>query len=242
MPIEAELKARVRDVPALLAALDEQAEAEKAVYRDRYFDSPDGSFASSGRELRIRTVETDAGVRHILTFKQPAVDAASGSKPEYETVVGDADTAEAIVLGLGYRTMIAFSKHCANYRWNEQDRDLLATVVTVPEIDGTFIELETITETENELVTALEVVRAALGRLGVSAGDLTTELYTDAVAAVLPGWTATSRSRPGPGRRWLPARSRSVGPKPCRGLGRHCGRRSPERGVARPRRWSSSRG
>ncbi|MBS2548781.1 class IV adenylate cyclase [Catenulispora sp. NL8] len=183
MPIEAELKARVRDVPALVAALDERAKAEKATYRDRYFDSPDGTFTSAGHELRIRTVETDGGVRNVLTFKKPSVDVASGSKPEYETTVGDADAAESIVVGLGYRLMIAFSKQCSNYRWHEAGRDLLATVVTVPEIDGTFVELETIAETEGDLSAALELVRATLAELGIANDDLTTELYTDAVAA-----------------------------------------------------------
>lgn len=188
MPIEAELKARVRDVPALLAALDERAKPERAEYRDCYFDSPDGAFTSAGHELRIRTVETDAGVRNVLTFKKPSVDVASGSKPEYETTVGDADAAESIVLGLGYRPMIAFSKQCLNYRWQQGGRDLLATVVTVPEIEGTFVELETITEAETDLSVALDVVRAALAELGIGNDDLTTELYTDAVAAAtLPG-------------------------------------------------------
>jgi adenylate cyclase class 2 len=186
MPIEAELKARVRDVPALLAALDERAKPEKATYRDRYFDSADGAFTAAGHELRIRTVETDRGVRNVLTFKQPSIDAASGSKPEYETTVGDADAAESIVLGLGYRPMIAFSKHCSNYRWQQGGRDLLATVVTVPEIEGTFVELETITETESDLSAALEVVRTTLAELGITNDDLTTELYTDAVAAAVP--------------------------------------------------------
>lgn len=182
MPIEAELKARVRDVPALLAALDERAKGQKAVYRDRYYDSPDGAFTKAGNELRIRSIETDAGVRNVLTFKQPSVDEASGSKPEYETTVGDPDATESIVLGLGYRPMIAFSKRCANYRWVHQGRDLLATVVTVPEIAGTFIELET-AAAESDLPAALEVVRAALAELGIDEDDLTTELYTDAVAA-----------------------------------------------------------
>lgn len=183
MPIEAELKARVRDVPALLAALDKRAERKSAVYHDRYFDSPDGTFASAGHELRIRTVETDAGVRNLLTFKKPRLDAVSGSKPEYETTVGDPDVAESIVLGLGYRPMIALSKQCSNYRWRQGGRDLLATVVTVAEIEGTFVELETVAEAEADLSAALDLARAALVELGIADHDLTTELYTDAVAA-----------------------------------------------------------
>lgn len=51
MPIEAELKARVHDAGALLAALDARAEREEdANYRDRYFDNADGSFIATGHE------------------------------------------------------------------------------------------------------------------------------------------------------------------------------------------------
>jgi adenylate cyclase class 2 len=185
MPIEAELKARVRDSTALLAALDARAVGESAVYRDHYFDSRDGSFAAAGHELRIRTVETRDSTRHILTYKAPAVDQASGSKPEHETKIADPDATAAIVHGLGYRTQIAFTKHCRNYCLCDQERNLLATVVNVPEIDGTFIELETIVQSQEDLPAALDIVRAVLTSLGISETDLTDELYTEAVAKAL---------------------------------------------------------
>jgi adenylate cyclase class 2 len=70
-----------------------------------------------------------------------------------------------------------------NYRFSSQGRDLLATVVTVPELENqTFIELETIAEPD-DVDAALGVVRGVLGELGIESGDLTTEAYTDAVAA-----------------------------------------------------------
>lgn len=183
MPVEAELKARVRDVGRLRTALDARAEQQIAVYRDRYFDSPDGSFASAGRELRIRTVEAAGSVRHIMTFKAPAVDQASGSKPEHETPVGDPLAAEAIITGLGYRPLIAFTKHCANYQLRHDGRDLLATVVTMPEIEGTFLEVETVIDAAAGLPAALDAIRAVMADLGISERDLTTEMYTDAVRA-----------------------------------------------------------
>jgi hypothetical protein len=61
--------------------------------------------------------------------------------------------------------------------------DLLATLVTVPELeDQTFIELETMTEAD-DLDRALNVVRSVLRDLGISEQDLTVETYTDAVSA-----------------------------------------------------------
>jgi hypothetical protein len=42
-----------------------------------------------------------------------------------------------------FEHLVSFEKHCTNYRFRVEGRDLLATVVTVPELDGTFLELET---------------------------------------------------------------------------------------------------
>lgn len=60
---------------------------------------------------------------------------------------------------------------------------MLATLVRVPELDGTFLELETMVADDAELPAALDDVRSVLGELGIEEKDFTTELYTDAVAA-----------------------------------------------------------
>lgn len=83
---------------------------------------------------------------------------------------------------LGYRKVISFRKDCENYRFTARGRPLTATIVTVPELGGaTFLELETQSE-EDGLADALADLRAVLEEIGVSDGELTTELYTDAVA------------------------------------------------------------
>lgn len=182
MPVEAELKARVRMPEAVARVLGERAEARVEVYRDTYYDRPDRELGQRDEELRIRTVEGPDGTRTVLTWKGAALDEASGSKPEHETAVEDADAAHAILRGLGYTVRIAFEKHCRNYELTAYGRKLLATLVEVPELDGTFLEVETLVE-EGELGAALDDVRTVLGELGIVSEDLTTETYTGAVAA-----------------------------------------------------------
>jgi adenylate cyclase, class 2 len=178
--IEAELKARVHDPDTLRARLRRLASEEISLYRDTYYDRPGRELTAQGRELRVRVMETGGVRRALLTYKEPAADAASGSKPKYETKVADAVVVDEILRGLGLEHLVAFEKHCANYRFTAKGRDMLATVVTVPPLDGTFIELETLAE-EADLATALGDVRAVLGELGIGENDLTTEQYTDAV-------------------------------------------------------------
>jgi adenylate cyclase class 2 len=178
--IEAELKARLRDPDAVRAALESRAPGEPATYRDAYYDTPGGDLEHDGRELRVRTIETPGAVRHLLTYKGAPVDEGSGSKPEYETAVESADMVTAIVEQLGYVPLIRLTKECLNFRLSVAGRDFLATIVRVPELDDTFIEIET-QATEPEVTEALAAVRSLLDDLGVPEGDLTDELYTDAV-------------------------------------------------------------
>ncbi|AVH57788.1 MULTISPECIES: class IV adenylate cyclase [Streptomyces] len=180
--IEAELKARVHSPEAVMRQLDERAEARVEVYQDTYYDDPSGSLGKRDQELRVRTVHGRNGLRTMLTFKDATVDEASGSKPEHETRVTDPQEAHAILQGLGYVPAIAFEKRCRNYDFEARGRQMLATLVRVPEIDGTFLEVETIVD-EDDVGAALDDVRAVLAELGIGPEDLTRATYTGAVAA-----------------------------------------------------------
>lgn len=180
--IEAELKARVRDPQHVHAELEKRGAGRAEVYADTYYDTADGSISGSDRELRVRTIHGADSTRSVLTYKDARVDEASGSKPEHETEVTDPAAVHATLRGLGYVPLIAFEKRCRNYDIEARGRRMLATLVQVPEIDGHFIELETIV-VDDELRDALADVRAVLAELGIGDDDLTTETYTDAVAA-----------------------------------------------------------
>ncbi len=106
------------------------------MYRDTYYDTPDGQLTDSNGELRIREVTgADGGRTVLLTYKSARVDEASGSKPEHETRVADAEAAHAIVRGLGEVPRLAFEKRCRNYAFAYTGRRMLATPVRVAELD-----------------------------------------------------------------------------------------------------------
>lgn len=180
--IEAELKARVRNPQALHQQLRQLAAGEHSVYHDTYYDHPGKDLTASGRELRLRTIQANGQLRSLLTYKEPTVDAASGSKPEHETEVANPAAVDALLKGVGFEYLVSFEKHCTNYRFTAQGRDMLATVVTVPELDGTFLELETMSSPQ-DTQAALADVRTVLLQLGIGGEDLTTEQYTKAVLA-----------------------------------------------------------
>lgn len=180
--IEAEYKARLLAPDTVRNHLLDRAQPELVTYHDTYFDDHTDTLSKADRELRLRTITNPGSTRHLLTFKEAAVDSATGSKPEYETAIADRDVLEEIINRLGYVPVISFSKECENFRFSDQGHDLLATLVTVPELDGTYLELETQAPDEATMDAALGDLRSILHNLGVSDGELTTELYTDAVA------------------------------------------------------------
>jgi adenylate cyclase class 2 len=179
--IEAEVKARVRDPDRVRALLRLHAAERLSRYYDTYFDRPGRPLTQAGRELRLRVVDEGGHRRSLLTCKAPAVDEQTGSKPETEIEVSDAGATDQILLALGFTHLVAFEKNCANYAFTLAGRDILATLVTVPELDGTFIEVETLTSDPGDVGSAVADVRAVLGELGIASTDLTTELYTEAV-------------------------------------------------------------
>ncbi|WP_100444845.1 class IV adenylate cyclase [Glycomyces xiaoerkulensis] len=176
--IEAELKARVRDVEAVRRWLRERATEEPATYHDTYYDWPDHRLDTEGREIRLRTIETRTDTTHLLTYKQPPAD-ASGSKPEHETVVADPNSVEVLLRDLGMVELVSLTKRCQNYRFTYCDRLILATIVNVPELDGTFLEIETLAS-EVDLESALGTVRTVATKLGVI-DSLDYAKYTDSV-------------------------------------------------------------
>lgn len=178
--IEAELKARVREPTALRQHLSTLAAGQSSVYHDTYYDWPGRDLSTEGRELRLRMIEGAGRTRALLTYKEPAIEAASDSKPEHETQVQDPFAVDVMLRGLGLEAVVAFEKQCTNYRFAAGGRQMLATVVQVPELDGTFIEIETITD-EADTAAALADVRVVLDDLGITEDDLTSEQYTDAV-------------------------------------------------------------
>ncbi|MFI6578395.1 class IV adenylate cyclase [Nocardiopsis sp. NPDC050513] len=181
--IEAEVKARVDDPEQVLAALRERALGEEAVYRDIYYDLPDRSLTAQGRELRVRVIERSGSERVVFTYKAPVVDEETGSKPEHETRAESAQALDNILVGLGYEHLVALTKYCTDFPLTTTTgRECLATVVTVPELEGAFIEVETLVE-EADLSEGLTAVRGVLAELGIGEDAFTTEQYTDAVIA-----------------------------------------------------------
>jgi adenylate cyclase class 2 len=184
--IEAELKARVRDRDRLIANLDQRAAGEASTYSDTYYDTSDRALTATDRELRVRVIEHEGFRRCRVTYKEAAV-AGTTSKPEHETSVGDPAVFGTLFAGLGLAVLVELTKHCVNYAFDAYGYRMLATVVTVPELAGAFLEVETQVDAPGDVPAALAAIRRLLAELDIGANDLDTSDYTDLVLRARSG-------------------------------------------------------
>lgn len=186
---EVELKAAL--TAELMAALPERLAGlgfvpdEDVRERDLYFNAPHRDFRETDEALRLRTV---SGSRQetVITYKGAKTDHRSNTRLEYETALGEGETARAILLALGFSPVLTVSKHRRTFRRG----DVTACLDQVEGL-GSFLELEHLLQDESGRDSAVDELLALLGRLGVERQSLERRSYLELLL--------TARMRPGSG-------------------------------------------
>lgn len=132
--------------------------------RDTYFDTPDGAFYASGRELRLR----EGAGETVLTGKAPPFDPATGAKEEWETAVADAGAMAAVLTGLGYVVKMTYAKRRRLYAATAEGLALSIAVATVDFSPHTFVEIEHLAADRAAGLAALDVIRRFAAGLGLT--------------------------------------------------------------------------
>ena len=182
---EVEIKAAL--TPALAAALPERlaglgfVPAESVQERDLYFNAPHRDFRRSDEALRLRTV---AGSRRetVITYKGPKTDGRSNTRQEYETALGEEETAKAILLALGFSPVLTVSKDRRTFCRGP----VTACLDQVAGLGG-FLELEHLLPDEAGRDEAVDELLSLLGRLGVAEQALERRSYLELLLAAGQG-------------------------------------------------------
>ena len=135
--IEAKLK-----VDSLLKVERKLAEVgaeflEEQLQTDTYFDDGGATLKSSDRALRLRRQRAGQKEKTFLTYKGAREKSEFKKRREIEIRVGDADSAEKLLLALGYEKALVFEKKRRIWR-------LGGCEVALDELPllGNFIEIE----------------------------------------------------------------------------------------------------
>ena len=176
--LEAELKASLagRTLEELEAAALALGFRLRSVLRetDLYFNGVTHDFAAGDEALRLRTCETlepEPGMVTCLTYKGPKLDPRSNSRTEYETAVGDGETACRILEALGFHPVCRVEKVRRELSLGE----VTLCLDRVTDL-GDFLELELLC-CEGDREAAVDRLLAALDRLAVPRSALTRRSY-----------------------------------------------------------------
>lgn len=148
--IESEVKLRFPSYEAARQAVETaggRLVRSSRVQHDRFFDTRDGTLRAAASVVRLRR---EPGVA-TLTFKGPPLGGPVKSREEIETVVADADIAEAILGRLGYVEAFRIEK-------TREDFSIDGTLVVIDRFQHqVYVEIEAAPD-------RIEAVAAALGR------------------------------------------------------------------------------
>lgn len=173
------------DHDTVRAALDEMGGERLGVVAqaDTYFNAPHRDFAETDEALRVRvtgdvptgvqeatladTLEaalrgTDAAPTSRVTYKGARVDDASKTREEFETGVDDGETVRTVFERLGFAPTATVKKVRARYRVD----GFTVALDDVADV-GTYVEVETDVESENEISGACEEAFGVLRELGL---------------------------------------------------------------------------
>lgn len=120
MYIETEAKLRVNSLEQIEHELaDVGAEfIQQQLHTDSYFDVADRTLTESDSCLRLRRQLVDGNERFSLTFKGPKEKDEFKKRREVEIEIQDGQSAEKLLLLLGYNKILVFDKKRQLWRFN----------------------------------------------------------------------------------------------------------------------------
>ncbi|QZA88867.1 class IV adenylate cyclase [Salinarchaeum sp. IM2453] len=170
---EVELKVRA-DHETIKSRLEESnITVDRAIIQeDTYYNAPHRDFAETDEALRIRRQQEQSADEWevIVTYKGPLLDEKSKTREEIETHIADGETFDTTLQRLGFTPAATVRKEREYYQLGEYE----LTLDAVKDV-GTFIEIET--ETETDIEEAREGAYEQLEELGLDPEDHIQQSY-----------------------------------------------------------------
>ncbi|WP_135663050.1 class IV adenylate cyclase [Halorhabdus rudnickae] len=164
---EVEIKVRADHATVREALVDAGANPLGTIRQvDTYYEAPHRDFAATDEALRIRREHRHGETTVKLTYKGPKIDTESKTREEAETTVGDGETADAILRGLGFEPAATVEKERHRYRLDEY-------TVTLDDVTdlGEFVEIETDVKSEDAVEDAREKLQSRLSNVGLDPAE-----------------------------------------------------------------------
>jgi adenylate cyclase class 2 len=171
MHYEVELKFRCNELERVRGALVAlgAASGDAVEQADAYYRHPVRDFARTDEAFRLRRV----GVRNVMTYKGPKVDATTKTRYEREAPLADGEeafrAADDIVRRLGFEPVAEVRKRRQALQLAWHGLPVEAALDEVAGV-GSFVELEASVDAPDQNSSALDAARGALLELAEQLG------------------------------------------------------------------------
>ncbi|AMQ19297.1 class IV adenylate cyclase [Thermococcus peptonophilus] len=160
--IEVELKGYASD--EIFQRIREEFEfIRKEYHEDTYYQHPCRDFSETDEALRIRIRRFNGHFEAFMTYKGPKIDEHSKTRKEIEVPLSDPDKHAEILESLGFVEVLTVSKIREKYYVEK------GIIIALDDVEGLgkFIEIEAMTERNEDVPQLIDKLRAILTELGV---------------------------------------------------------------------------
>lgn len=176
MSIEVEIKLKIQKKEQIKDILMQSGfvEGKTVTETDTYYTSAHHDFWKLDEALRIRSIRdlTTQKETAVITYKGAKLDQISMTRKELETEVGEAAVMREILERIGFSPVLPVEKQ----RRYLHKGNITACLDEVKDL-GDYLELEILTDTEENRETALQKIEEILKLLGYSMQETTRRSY-----------------------------------------------------------------
>lgn len=174
---EVEIKFRVNNIT--LSEFERQLQqrfggtkfSDPVTESDSFFQHPCRNFIQTDECLRLRNrLFSDGTSKHFLTYKGPKIDTRTKTRQEIELPITEPESLENLLLALGFYPSASVRKYRRRMALTHEHRHVeivFDTLPDLPESARSFIEMETISTTE-EIDECRKLILRLADQLGLS--------------------------------------------------------------------------
>ncbi len=195
--IEVEIKVKISNPELMRKQFKEYNGIYKLslVHEDTYFNMPKGlrDFKKTDEALRLRksiefnknNKEKNQKVAYFLTYKGKKIDDTTKTREELEIKIENLDKMRELLKNLGFKEIFTIKKDRELYEFIFNNFHIDALIDYIPILNQHFIEVEFLSETQNNLESTKNKLFEFLGHFGISQQESIRESYLELIAKKL---------------------------------------------------------
>ena len=195
--IEVEIKVKISDPDLIRKQFKENNGVYKLslLHEDIYFNMPKGlrDFKKTDEALRLRKSiefhksdkEKSKKNAYFITYKGKKIDDTTKTREELEIKIEDFDRMRSLLKNLGFQEIFTVKKERELYEFVFNNFHIDALIDYIPILNQHFIEVEFLSETQNNLESRKNKLFEFLGHFGISQKESIRESYLELIAKKL---------------------------------------------------------